>query len=155
MQTFQPLFTTEPIIYSAVVVSNDSTSKLININKDTELQTFYQEISIQFPNIEDYRLFYFEGYSMKKYLVTNEEEFIIANKKGIEFFYLCGNNNNNDFIDYLRYYSVMLFCPIKRLNNNFQISERKKMEKKNLQTFNSFPNPSSAKYSLWIGIITE
>ena len=143
MQTLQPLFTTEPIIYSAVVVSNDSTSKLININKDTELQTFYQEISLQFPNIEDYRLFYFEGYSMKKYLITNEEEFIIANKKGIEFFYLCGNNSNNDFIDYLRYYSVMLFCPIKRLNNNFQISERKKMEKKNLQTFNSFPNPGN------------
>lgn len=121
--------------YSNIIISNDLTSKLIHVHKDTEIQTFYQEILMQFPNLKNMKLFYFEGYS-KKYYITNEEEYIIANKKGIEYFYLCenaNNVNNDNILDYLRYYSVMFFTPVKRLNTDFQINERKKMKLKNFK----------------------
>ena len=119
---------------SNIIISNDLTFKLIQINKDTEIQTFYQKIYSQFHNIKDVKLFYFEGYS-QKYYITNEEEYVIANKKGIEYFYICENDNNyndDNFLDYIRYYSVMLFTPIKRLNDDFQTNERKKMKLKNI-----------------------
>ena len=139
MQQFQPVNNNYLTIYSAIIISNDSTSKLINIHKDTELQVFYQEICLKFPNLNDLKLFYYEGYSKKKCYVSNEEEYIIANKKGIEYFYLCENNNSNNELDYLRYYSVMLFCPVKRLNNDIQTNDRKKMKKKTLHLNYSLP----------------
>ena len=131
----QPLFNTFMHVYSSVIISNDDTSKKINIHKDTEIQTFYQEILLQFPNIQDLKLFYYEGYSLKKLYISNEREYIIANKKGIEYFYLCGNNSN-DILDYLRYHSVMLFCPVQRLNDDYQINQRKKMQIKNIIPIN-------------------
>ena len=127
MQPLESLFNNQMTVYSSIVISDDLTSKLINIHKDAELQDFYKEIELQFPNIENYKLFYFEGYSNIKYYVSNNEEYIIAKKKGIEYFYFC-SNNSDDNLDYLRYYSVMLFCPIKRLNKNFQINQRKNIQ---------------------------
>ena len=123
-------------IYSSIVVSNDLTSKKININKNTNLASFYSEIISNFPELEDMKLFYFEGYLKEKFIISNEEEYVIANKKGIEYFYICGNKKNNDTIDYLKYYSVILFSPVKSLNKTFQINDRKKMQMEKLETIN-------------------
>ena len=122
-------------ISSYIVVSNDSTSKKIKINKRTNLNEFYSEILDKFPELDDMKLFYFEGYLKEKFLITNEEEYVIANKKGIEYFYICGNNSN-DIIDFLKYYSVIVFSPVKSLNNTFQINDRKKMQMQKLESIN-------------------
>ena len=113
-------------ISSYIVVSNDLTSKKIKVNKNTNIVEFYTEISNNFPNLNNMKLFYFEGYLKEKFLITNEEEYVIANKKGIEYFYTCGDKNNNDIFDFLKYYSVIVFSPVKSLNNIFQINDRKK-----------------------------
>ena len=123
-------------IYSSIVVSNDLTSKKINVNKNTNLANFYSEIISNFPNLEDMKLFYFEGYLKEKFTITNEEEYVIANKKGIEYFYICGNKKSSDNIDYLKYYSVILFSPVKSLNKTFQINDRKKMQMQKLEPIN-------------------
>ena len=120
-------------ISSFIVVSNDSTSKKIKINKNTDLGEFYAEILSNFPELDNMKLFYFEGYLKEKFLISNEEEYVIANKKGIEYFYICGNNNNNDIIDFLKYYSVIVFSPVKSLNSTLQINDRKKMQMKKLE----------------------
>ena len=123
-------------IHSSIIVSNDLTSKQISINKNTNLSSFYSELLSKFPNLEDMTLFYFEGYMKEKFIISNEREYIIANKKGIEYFYLCGNKKTSDTIDYLKYYSVFFFSPLKTLNQEFQINDRKKMQLKNIETIN-------------------
>ena len=123
-------------IYSSIVVSNGSTSKKIRINKNTNLGCFYSEILSNFPDLDDIKLFYFEGYLKEKFEITNEEEYVIANKKGIEYFYICGKKNDNDIADFLKYYSIILFSPLKSLNKVFQINDRKKMQLSNLETIN-------------------
>ena len=123
-------------INSFIVVSNDSTSKKIRMNKNTNLPEFYSAILSNFPNLDDMKLFYFEGYMKEKFFVSNEEEYIIANKKGIEYFYICGKKNESELIDYLKYYSVILFSPVKTLNKEYQINDRKKMQMEQLETIN-------------------
>ncbi len=122
-------------IPSSIVVSNDKMSKIIYINKNTKIQNFYQQIiSAFYPSkISNFKLFYYEGYSHKKQYITNKEEYITANKKGIEYFYFCSNNDSiiNDIdldIDFLKYYSVIIFTPISPLNSEFQNNQRKKMQ---------------------------
>ena len=122
-------------ISSYIVVSNDLTSKKIKVNKNTNIVEFYTEISNNFPDLNNMKLFYFEGYLKEKFVITNEEEYVIANKKGIEYFYICGNNSN-DIIDFLKYYSVIVFSPVKSLNNIFQINDRKKMQMQKLEPIN-------------------
>ena len=123
-------------IHSSIIVSNDLTSKKISINKNTNLSSFYSELLSKFPNLKNMTLFYFEGYMKEKFIISNEREYIIANKKGIEYFYLCGNKKTSDTIDYLKYYSVIFFSPLKTLNQEFQINDRKKMQLKNIETIN-------------------
>ena len=129
----------EPIgsisIASSIVVSNDTISKIIRINKNTKIENFYQQLKNEFPPSDnyDFRLFYYEGYSHKKQYVTNEKEYVIANKKGIEYFYFCSNNDSiiNDIdldMDFLKYYSVIIFSPMLLLNNEYQNNQRKKMQ---------------------------
>ena len=138
---------------SYVVVSNDQTSKKIKICKDTKLEEFYQNIINTFPPSDNYNmnLFYYEGYSHEKFFVSTEKEYVIANRKGIEYFYFCSNssvgNKNND---YIKYYSVIIFSPIKKLNLEYQNEQRKKMQltnikikknnKNNNMTFNNLNN---------------
>ena len=123
-------------ISSYIVVSNDLTSKKIKVNKNTNIVEFYTEISNNFPDLNNMKLFYFEGYLKEKFVITNEEEYVIANKKGIEYFYTCGDKNNNDTTDFLKYYSVIVFSPVKSLNNIFQINDRKKMQMQKLEPIN-------------------
>ena len=121
---------------SSVVVSNDETSKKIKIDKNTKLEDFYQLIINVFPPSDNYnmRLFYYEGYFHEKFYVSTENEYVIANKKGIEYFYFCSNNSNdNDNYDYIKYYSVIIFSPIKTLNKEYQNEERKKMQLNTIQ----------------------
>ena len=75
-------------IFSSIVISDDNTSKLIKVNKSTKLENFYQQIINQFQLNDNLnmQLFYYEGYSHQIEMVTNKDEFIIANKKGIESF---------------------------------------------------------------------
>ena len=119
---------------SNIVVSNDNISKIIKIGKNTNIGDFYQQIFNQFPNSDDLELkfFYFEGYSKEKHYIINQKDYVIANRKGIEYFYFCSNDNllneNNDFYDFLKYYSVVIFSPLKKLNNEYQKKERKKMQ---------------------------
>ena len=54
-----------PKFYSSIIISNDVTSILIHIHKDTEYNNFCQQILYLFPNQNDMKLFYFEGYSKK------------------------------------------------------------------------------------------
>ena len=130
-------------ISSSIVVSNDTISKIIRINKNTKIENFYQQLINEFPPSDnyDFRLFYYEGYSHKKQYVTKEEEYVIANKKGIEYFYFCSNNdtNINDIdldMDYLKYYSVIIFSPIILLNNEYQNNQRKKMQMMPINNYN-------------------
>ena len=114
-----------------LVISSDSSSRLIRIDKNTKIGDFYQKIILQFPNLDSYKLFYYEGYSNNKLYVTNEQEYVTANKKGIEYFYLC-SNVENDKIDYLKYHSVIVFSPIQILNNEENNEKRKEMQMANL-----------------------
>ena len=121
---------------SKIVISNDSSSCLIAINKDTNIGEFYEKIISLYPNIDNVRLYYYEGYSKEKLYVTNEEEYVKANKKCIEYFYLCPKNsdnniNNNSKNDYLKYHSVAIFSPIRLLNTK-EINEKRKEMKLSL-----------------------
>ena len=120
---------------SSIVVSNDTTSKKIKVDKNTKLENFYQLIINKFNqnNKFNMNLFYYEGYSHEKLFISNEKEYVIANKKGIEYFYFCSDssNNNDKYSDYLKYHSVIIFSPIKILNHEYQNNERKKMQIKN------------------------
>ena len=128
-----------------VVISNDQTSKKIKIDKNTNLGTFYQLIINVFPPSDDcnMKLFYYEGYSHEKNYISDEKDYVTANKKGIEYFYLCSNESNNgEYIDYLKYYSVIIFSPIKRLNSEYQNEQRKqmKLEKIKINKINNINN---------------
>ena len=135
---------------SFVVVSDDHFSKKVKIYKNTNFADFYQKILGYFPQAYNYaqRLFYYEAYSHDKRIITNEEEYIIANKKCIEFFYFCPNYSNyclmNDDIEnanYLKYHSVILFTPIKIVNTEDQKNAKKKMNIIiNQNTNNNFSN---------------
>ena len=116
---------------SKLVISNDSSSYLIEINKDTDIGEFYQKILFKYPNLNSIKLYYYEGYSQEKLYVSNEEEYIKANKKCIEYFYLCpenSNDNNNNNKDYLKYHSVAIFSPIRLLNTKENNEKRKEMQ---------------------------
>ena len=116
---------------SKLVISNDSSSYLIEINKDTDIGDFYQKVIFKYPNLNSIKLYYYEGYSREKLYVSNEEEYIKANKKCIEYFYLCpenSNNNNNNKTDYLKYHSVVIFSPIRLLNTKENNEKRKEMQ---------------------------
>ena len=115
---------------SKLVISNDSSSYLIEINKDTDIGEFYQEIIFKYPNLNSIKLYYYEGYSKEKLYISNEEEYIKANKKCIEYFYLCpeNSNNNNNNKDYLKYHSVAIFSPIRLLNTKENNEKRKEMQ---------------------------
>ena len=131
-------------INSSIIVSNDSTSKKIRINKNTNFADFYSKILSHFPFLNNLELFYFEGYMKEKFTIKNEEEYIIANKKGIEYFYLSENKKSSDLLDYLKYYSVILFSPVKLLNKEFQINDRKKMQMQRLETINEIDENNSS-----------
>ena len=118
---------------SSVVVSNDETSKILFVDKNTKLENFYQQIINKFHfNNYNLKIYYYEGYSHEKYFITTEKEYVIANKKGVEYFYFCSNDseisNNAEDIDYIKYYSVIIFSPIKKLNSEYQNEQRKKMK---------------------------
>ena len=112
---------------ASIVISSDNSSRLIFINKDTNIGDFYQKIISEFPNLNSMKLFYYEGYSHNKLYVSNEQEYITANKKCIEYFYLC-SEEENDKIDYLKYHSVIIFSPIKLLNKQENNEKRKSMQ---------------------------
>ena len=127
---------------SSVVVSNDETSKIIKIGKNTSILDFYQEIINKFNISGDINMkfFYYEGYYYKKkYYVITEPDFVIANQKGIEYLYFC-SDNTSDITDYIRYYSVIIFSPIKKLNLQYQNEERKKMQLNTIQKNNNANN---------------
>ena len=131
---------------SSIVVSNDETSKRIKIDKNTKLEDFYQLIINVFPPSDNYNmnLFYYEGYSHEKLFVSTEKDYVKANKKGIEYFYFCSNNsNNNENYDYIKYYSVIIFSPIKTLNQEYQNEERKKMQLSNIQINSDINNSNN------------
>ena len=116
---------------SKLVISNDFSSCLIEINKNTDICEFYQKIISHYHNLESVKLYYYEGYSKEKLYVSNEEEYVTANKKCIDFFYLCPQNTNNvdnDKNDYLKYHSVIIFSPIRLLNTKENNEKRKEME---------------------------
>ena len=119
---------------SNVIVSNDNFSRIIKVGKNTNIGDFYEQIMNQFQISDDLEMkfFYFEGYSKEKHYIINEQDYVIANKKGIEYLYFCSKNNllneNNDFYDFLKYYSVLIFSPLIKLNNENQKKERKKMQ---------------------------
>ena len=119
---------------SLIVISKDNSSSLIQLDKNTNLGDFYQKIFANFPNINNIKLFYYEGYSHNKLYVSNEQEYVTANKKCIEYFYLCPDNSNeeNDNIDYLKYHSVIVFSPIKLLNKKENNEKRKEMQISNV-----------------------
>ena len=132
-------------ITSSIVVSNDEISKIIKINQNTKIEDFYQKIINVFPPSDNlnFKLFYYEGYSHEKQNITTEEEYVKANKKGIEYFYCCSNNdciNNEIDIDYLKYYSVNIFSPIESLNSEFQNNQRKQMKMQIMQPINNIKN---------------
>ena len=138
---------------SLIVISNDNSSHLININKDTKIGEFYQQIILQFPNLNNMKLFYYEGYSHNKLYVSNEQEYITANKKCIEYFYLC-SEEENDKIDYLKYHSVIIFSPIKLLNKQENNEKRKSMQIDNssltlnkAKTFNNSINNTNSQFN--------
>ena len=142
---------------SLIVISNDNSSHLININKDTKIGEFYQQIILQFPNLNNMKLFYYEGYSHNKLYVSNEQEYITANKKCIEYFYLC-SDEENDKIDYLKYHSVIIFSPIKLLNKQENNEKRKSMQMDNssltlnkAKTFNNNVNNINSQFNNMTG----
>ena len=142
---------------SLIVISNDNSSHLININKDTKIGEFYQQIILQFPNLNNMKLFYYEGYSHNKLYVSNEQEYITANKKCIEYFYLC-SDEENDKIDYLKYHSVIIFSPIKLLNKQENNEKRKSMQMDNssltlnkAKTFNNSINNTNSQFNNMTG----
>ena len=125
---------------SIVVVSNDELSKTIKINQNTNFQNFLEQIEKQFPDNNNFikKLFYYEAYSHDLNVISNEEEYVKANKNNIEYFYFCTNdfaniNNNEDFINfnYLKYYSVIIFSPIKMLKTESQNIILNNQENKN------------------------
>ena len=117
---------------SILVISNDYSSHVIHVNKNTNIGEFYQKIISVFPQVNNIKLFYYEGYSYNKLYVSNEQEYVTANKKCIEYFYLCNDNSDegNDKIDYLKYHSVIVFSPIKKLNREENNEKRKEMQLK-------------------------
>ena len=144
-------------IFSTVVVSNDNLSTKIKVSNSTNLASFYEQIIKQFyknnNNNINLKLFYFEGYSHKIYFIKEIGEYVIANKKGIEYFYLSNDDYDNNSlyneerenIYYMKYHSVILFSPIKILNTQFQNNQRKKMQIENIaprinNSFNQNPN---------------
>ena len=122
---------------SLIVVSNDNLSKEIKISKNTNYEDFKKKILNKFNLSDDFmlKLFYFEAYSHDLFFITKDEEYVTANRKSIEYFYLCSpnedyssNNNNIKYYNYLKYYSVIIFSPIKILNSENQNNQRKKMK---------------------------
>ena len=113
---------------SFLVVSDDNLTRKISINKSTNLVDFYQKIINYFPNnTSNMRFFYFEGYSHNIEYISNEKEFIIANKKSIEYYYFCPKYSNECIMneeeknyDYLKYHSVIVFNPIELINTEYQ-----------------------------------
>ena len=102
---------------SIVVVSNDELSKTIKINQNTNFQNFLEQIENQFPENNNFikKLFYYEAYSHDLNVISNEEEYVKANKKSIEYFYFCTNdfatlNNNEDFknFNYIFIFALMI-----------------------------------------------
>ena len=55
---------------ASLVISNDNSSQLIQINENTNIGDFYQKIILKFPNINSVKLFYYEGYSHNKLYVS-------------------------------------------------------------------------------------
>ena len=122
---------------SFIIVSDDHLSKKVKIYENTNFDNFYQEILNYFPQAHRYlrKLFYYEAYSHEKGIITNNEEFIIANKKCIEYFYFCPNYSEYDLTtdneanaDYLKYHSIILFSPIEIVNTEEQKNAKKKMK---------------------------
>ena len=122
---------------SYVVVSDDHVSKKIKIFKNTNFENFYQKVLECFPSAVNYlqKLFYYEAYSHDKMEIKNDEEFLKANQKCIEFFYFCPNysnyclqNDDEPNADYLKYHSVIIFTPIKIVNTEDQKNAKKKMK---------------------------
>ena len=122
---------------SLIVVSNDNLSKEIKISKNTRYEDFKRKILNKFNLPDDFniKLFYFEAYSHDLFFISKDEEYVTANRKSIEYFYLCSPNenyssNNDDikYYNYLKYYSVIIFSPIKILNSENQNNQRKKMK---------------------------
>ena len=122
---------------SYVIVSDDHFSKKIKLYKNTNFSDFYQNVLNLFPRAFNYfkKLFYYEAYSHNKSEITNDEQFIVANKKCIEFFYFCPNysnyclqNDDEDNANYLKYHSVILFSPIEIVNTEDQKKVKKKMK---------------------------
>ena len=123
--------------FSYIVVSNDDFSKKIKVYKNTNFDQFYQNLLDNFPRAFNYfkKLFYYEAYSHEKMIITNEDEFIKANNKCIEFFYFCPNysdyclqHDDEENTDYLKYHSVLIFTPIKIVNTEEQKNQKKKMK---------------------------
>ena len=122
---------------SLIVVSNDKLSKEIKISKNTRFEDFKRKIINKFNLPDDFniKLFYFEAYSHDLFFISKDEEYVTANRKSIEYFYLCSpnedyssNNDNIKYYNYLKYYSVIIFSPIKILNSENQNNQRKKMK---------------------------
>jgi len=133
---------------SLIVVSNDNLSKEIKISKNTRYEDFKRKILNKFNLPDDFniKLFYFEAYSHDLFFISKDEEYVTANRKSIEYFYLCSPNedyssNNEDikYYNYLKYYSVIIFSPIKILNSENQNNQRKKMK----LFINNNPNPNN------------
>ena len=130
---------------SLIVVSNDNLSKEIKISKNTRYEDFKRKILNKFNLPDDFniKLFYFEAYSHDLFFISKDEEYVTANRKSIEYFYLCSPNedysSNNEDINYLKYYSVIIFSPIKILNSENQNNQRKKMK----LFINNNPNPNN------------
>ena len=78
-------------IASIVVVSNDNLSKKIKVSKTTHMENFFEQILNEFQDFNR-KLFYYEAYSQDLFVIENEEEYVKANKKSIEYFYLCSND---------------------------------------------------------------
>ena len=124
-------------IASYIIVSDDNYSKKVPVYKSTNFDDFYTQILNLFPKSFNYKrqFFYYEGYSHEKNNISNDKEFIIANRKNIDYLYFCPNysnyclmNEDEENNDYLKYHSVITFCPIEILNTEFQNNQRKEMK---------------------------
>ena len=102
-----------------IVVSDGRCSKIIKINNSTNFEMFKEKIKNEFylNDVSNMSLFYYELYSDEKKIIKNEEDYIIANKKGIEYLsfimdsfgnYLDGTGDK--IYDYLIYHSIIVFC---------------------------------------------
>ena len=121
--------------FSFIVVSDDNLSKKFPVKRSTLYSNFYNLIMKYFnQNIYNLKFFYFEAYSHNKVFISNEKEFVIANKKSIEYLYFYPYQSNDiineedNYYDYLKYHSVLVFSPIKLLNTEFQKNLMKKMK---------------------------